>query len=198
MMESTGVVLAGGQSRRYGEEKPIARKDGKAFVLYSVDALVHLDKTIMVTRPDLVGRLPRTEQVQIITDLEKYRGLGPLAGIFSAMTHVVSRWYVVLPCDMPWIEQQAVKKLQSCQDEKWDVICSRLHGQRQPLFAVYHRRVKEKIRSKLDNRELGMQRFLEDCAVLEAEFAEEKWFYNVNTREEFTKLCKITGTQENG
>lgn len=191
MMESVGVVLAGGLSRRFGGEKPIAHKDGKAFVLYSVEALAHLDKTVIVTRADLLARLPRIKHIQIIPDLEKYKGQGPLAGIFSAMAHMESRWYVVLPCDMPWIEQKAVQKLQSYQDEKWDVICSRLGGKLQPLFAVYHRRVKEKIRSNLENQQLSVRQFLRECAVREAEFGEKKWFFNVNTREEFMRLSKM-------
>lgn len=192
MMESVGVVLAGGLSRRFGGEKTVAHKDGKAFVLYSVEALAHLDKTVVVTRADLLARLPRTKHVQIIPDMEEYQGQGPLAGIFSAMSHLESRWYVVLPCDMPWIEQKAVQKLQSFQDEKWDVICSRLDEQLQPLFAVYHRRVKEKIRFHLEEQQLSVRQFLRGCAVKEAEFREKRWFFNVNTKEEFTRLSKMT------
>lgn len=193
MKDTVGIVLAGGMSRRFGGEKSLASRDGKAFVQYSLEALKHLDETVLVTREDLMTDMPRLDKVRVIPDLQAYRGMGPLAGIFSAMARVKSRWYTVLPCDTPWIHRGVVCRLLALRDEKWDVICSRVNRELQPLIAIYHGRTKNKIRLYLDQRKLSVRGFLLDCAVKEVDFDEKRWFYNVNTREDWIRFSRKMG-----
>ena len=50
-------------------------------------------------------------EVKVVTDLAGIAGLGPLAGILSAMESVEADRYVVLPCDMPYIDGIMLLKL---------------------------------------------------------------------------------------
>ncbi len=50
-------------------------------------------------------RFPRS--VNVMTDLARYAGLGPLAGILSVMESVEADRYIVLPCDMPFVDSRA-------------------------------------------------------------------------------------------
>ena len=67
------------------------------------------DEVIVVTRPESYWNVFR--QVWLITDIPEYAGCGPLAGILSAMESVEADRYVVLPCDMPYVDGEVMLKL---------------------------------------------------------------------------------------
>ncbi|ASA95572.1 molybdopterin-guanine dinucleotide biosynthesis protein A [Anoxybacillus flavithermus TNO-09.006] len=189
MKEIVGIVLAGGQSRRFGEPKAFAKRDGKEFILYSVEALQHVvEEIVVVTRPEFMEHLPVMEHVSFIEDLKKYKGKGPLAGLFSAMSQCEAKWYIVLPCDTPFMNARMIKALQSHQNERWEAIVPRVNGQIQPLIAMYHDRVKGKIQSMLEKNELSMHRFLSVCHVNYVDLMDERAFVNINTKEEYERF----------
>ena len=62
-----------------------------------------------MTRHELLERFPG--DVNVMTDIVEYAGLGPLAGILSVMESVEADRYVVLPCDMPYVDDKAISKV---------------------------------------------------------------------------------------
>jgi len=184
MKETAGIVLAGGMSRRFGGEKSLTKINGKEMVAYSVEAFAGLNDIVIVARPDLAVKILQTRRICVISDLPQYRGKGPLAGIYSAMTEIDAEWYAVLPCDTPWIKQSVIEKLLAQRAPEWDVIVSRAGGRLQPLISVFHRRAKEKIRAKLDTGNLSMRSLFEDCRVKIIDFEQKKWFANINTKDD--------------
>ena len=105
-----GIVLAGGLSRRFGSPKAFARIENEYFYERAIDALEpHCDEVVIVTRPELLDRYAPSEKV--ITDLPEFAGLGPLAGILSAMESVEADRYVVLPCDMPYVNAEVIRRI---------------------------------------------------------------------------------------
>ncbi|KHD85249.1 molybdenum cofactor guanylyltransferase [Heyndrickxia ginsengihumi] len=191
MTEYAAIVLAGGMSRRFGDEKAIAKWNDKLFISYSLEAVNHVEQTIIVTRDDLLSKVPQLANVQLITDAEAYKGKGPLAGIYSGMTRAEAEWYVVLPCDTPWINKTIMKQLQAYCDGQFEAIVSKVNGCMQPLIGIYHRRLKEKIKEKLEKNELRMKQLLSECIVKEVHFSEEKLFANINTKEEYENLLRM-------
>ena len=102
-MKTAGIVLAGGLSRRFGSPKAFARFDSGIFMNEQSKRLESFcEEVIVVTREELLERFPQS--VNTITDLPEVAGLGPLAGIYSAMETVDADAYVVLPCDMPYVD----------------------------------------------------------------------------------------------
>src|SRR5699024_2705154 len=109
MEKTIGILLAGGRSSRYGTEKAFADVEGISFYEASYYVLESVcDEVIIVTRKDLMHLFPPIYQV--ITDIDKYVGCGPLAGIYSAMMYKEAENYIVLPCDVPLIAQALEKK----------------------------------------------------------------------------------------
>ncbi|ARD48693.1 hypothetical protein SporoP37_11390 [Sporosarcina sp. P37] len=146
MKETAGILLAGGQSRRFGSPKAFAVHEGKSYYRYSLDALhAFCDETIVVARPEFAELFPEADHVT--TDLEAFSGMGPLAGILSAMETVPAQRYVVLPCDMPFIEAGVIGKLLDL--HKGDVSAVTVEGKRHPLVSVWECYVKPTIRQAL-------------------------------------------------
>jgi molybdenum cofactor guanylyltransferase len=191
MKDLIGIVLAGGQSKRFGKPKALAKRNGKEFILYSFETLRSITKNIIiVVHPELKKDLPVIDQAIFITDIEPYKGKGPLAGLFSVMSQYEAKWYMVLPCDVPFINDHILKILQLYQDEKWDAILPRVNKRIQPLVALYHCRVKEEIKSRLERNELSMKHLLDNIQVKYIDLIDEQPFMNINTKEEYEKFVR--------
>ncbi|WP_060668358.1 molybdenum cofactor guanylyltransferase [Oceanobacillus caeni] len=158
-----GIVLSGGQSRRFGSPKAFARKDGKYFYQYSIDALSSVvDSFVLVTNPTLIGKFLYEQEVNfaIITDKKEYEGLGPLAGIFSGMEYIRGDWYVISPIDVPFINGNIFQSLLLHRDKNIDAIIPVVSGKIQPLLSIYHYRVKRLIQLQLKSNTLSVQELL--------------------------------------
>lgn len=96
MTRLLGVVLAGGQARRFGRDKALATLDGVALLDHAGQALRSVTDDIAV-----VGRDSAT--YVSIADWPA-AGLGPLGGLCGALRHARDRDFdavLTLPCDTP-------------------------------------------------------------------------------------------------
>lgn len=147
-MKTAGILLAGGQSRRFGSDKAFALHGGKPFYEYSYEALQPFcDEIIVAARAEFAARFPAGYFV--IEDNEMYAGQGPLAGILSAMEALEADRYIVLPCDMPFIRPDMIGSLLA--RHTGGVAAVEFDGARHPLISVWHADVKPAIRQALDS-----------------------------------------------
>ncbi|WP_339170176.1 molybdenum cofactor guanylyltransferase [Anoxybacillus sp. FSL W8-1294] len=137
-----GAILAGGESRRFGSPKAFAKQNGVYFFQRAVEALrPSVEELYIVSHPTLVARFQQEASEKVIVNDEKYRGQGPLAGIYTVMKQTEADWVFVLPCDMPYITDRMIEKMVSCINDSFDIVVSAHFGRVQPLVGAYHRRV---------------------------------------------------------
>lgn len=109
-----GLVLAGGKSTRMGRDKgtivyhDIPQRD---YLFRLINPLC--DKTFYSIREDQIGEFNKEEA--LIVDDNEYRG--PLNGILSAHKRYPKVAWMVIACDLPFIDTQMVKKLLDERDE---------------------------------------------------------------------------------
>lgn len=146
MMERawTGVILAGGQSSRMGQDKALLEVDGTTL----------LDRGIQLLRP-------HAREVLVIGDPAKYRpahatvipddlpGLGPLGGIITALKHARYVRTLVLACDMPRINDRLLFVLKQGLVGEVDAVVPRHGTLVEPLAAAYHRHAIEAFEEQL-------------------------------------------------
>ncbi|MGN7296882.1 molybdenum cofactor guanylyltransferase [Fredinandcohnia aciditolerans] len=189
-----GVLLAGGESRRFGSPKAFAQFQNKSFYEYAIDALKdNVDKLYIVSHPVLEEQFRNEASISIIQDLPEFQGNGPLAGIFTVMQKTNSDWYVILPCDTPFVTDNLVKQLITfTNDQSIDAIVPIINERQQPLIAVYHARVAKKIEQLLKDKKLKMTQLLGTCNVkfvndqdLQLQGME---FENINNKAEYEKI----------
>ena len=183
-METIGILLAGGMSRRFGSPKAFARINDKFFyeqVWRALDGAC--DHIVIVTREELIPLFP--EELDVIIDLPSLSGLGPLVGIYTAMTERPADQYLVLPCDMPFIGQKETAALIQLAEGTHDVTAVRTTEEHLPLFSIWNHRVKKDLMREILNKQLSVMKFLDQV--------ETKWvdsrlihvdktiFRNINT-----------------
>lgn len=184
-----GILLAGGLSSRYGEPKAFATWKNKYFYTWSYDILHDVcEEVIVVTREELQPLFPK--HIITITDVEPFVGCGPLAGIYSAMEVSEGDRYVVLPCDMPLMKKDVIKKL--IEKHKKGVTVVQTDHYIQALVSIWDRSMKQRIYEALMQKQYKIRTVLKEPYVHmvqgKALTDEAHIFSNINTKEEERRL----------
>ncbi|WP_261129466.1 molybdenum cofactor guanylyltransferase [Bacillus sp. Marseille-Q3570] len=182
-----GIVLAGGESRRYGTPKALEEIEGRPFYKIALEILQPLvDHIVMVAHPSLQSSIDEQEGVTVILDDPEFRGQGPLAGIYSGMNAYEATNYLVLACDMPLMKQQVFHQLVSLHFLlKNDCsIVPVTRNRLQPLAALYPAAVKPVLFDLLISEKRRLTDLLQrvECAYISYDSPEmTRCFRNINT-----------------
>lgn len=132
-----GLVLAGGKSRRMGQDKARLRRGGQSQLAYLVSVLDPLvDRVFVSTRADQQDERERSRFDQIV---DRYQDMGPVAGILSAMDEYPEVDWLVVACDLPNIDASTISHLleRRSPERPFSAYSSSHDGLPEPLCAVY-------------------------------------------------------------
>ena len=196
MNDTTGVLLSGGKSSRFGSPKAFAKINEKEMYEYSMGILEEMtDEVVISSSPTLSPVFQARGFKNIIEDVQQYRGKGPLAGIYSCMKSAPSQWYVVLPCDMPLLSKEIFKKMLQHKSSDVDAILPNTFGRVQPLVGVYHQRVLPILEQKLNEDKLKMMEFIQRINVKFLDEDElnlrQNVFQNINRESDLLDLKEL-------
>ncbi len=189
-----GVILAGGESKRFGANKGFACYQGKPFYEHSIKAVAEcVHQTILVTNPTLYSIYKEKINIQVMKDVFEYQGCGPLAGLYTAMQTVEADWYMILPVDVPLMDQKIIHRLMQFADNKFEAVIPEINGKKQPLIALYHQSIQSKVYDQLVNNDLKMMNLLSILSakyVSEDQIGERSHFHNINTVKDYETYVK--------
>ncbi|TVR41044.1 MAG: molybdenum cofactor guanylyltransferase [Bacteroidia bacterium] len=98
-MKTTGIVLAGGKSTRFGEDKALYLFKNKPLVLHALDILRPFCDELMISTNS-----PESYQdFGVKTVMDIYTGSGPLGGIHAALSISQGSHAAFISCDTPFI-----------------------------------------------------------------------------------------------
>ena len=183
-MEAAGFVLAGGKSLRMGRDKARLVLDGLTLVERALRSLHTVCTQVAIAGGD--ERLAHFGRV--VPD--EHPGCGPLGGIVAALEQSACEWNLFVPVDVPYAPEQVWRALLSRAAEGGAVCVMARGAYVQPLCAAYAKTAAPTLR-----RELQAGRWKVTAAIAAAgpvayvDFAEENWFRNVNTPQEFASLA---------
>lgn len=157
-METVGILLAGGRSRRFGSPKAFAKWKDQYFYEWAYATLDKVcDDVIIITREELLPLFPKN--LFLSTDDHRFSGDGPLAGIYTGMDIINADQYVVLPCDMPFITRKELKQL-TLFPSTGDIKAVKQDEIFHPLVSIWNSSLKEKIYQTLMNKNLSVMQFM--------------------------------------
>jgi len=131
-LEVTGVILAGGNSRRMKRNKAFLPFRGEFFIqrIHRQLSMV-FDKTLLVTNTPGLYRFLSCSAVPDI-----YPGMGTLAGIHAGLQNSETPFIFVVACDMPHLNIGLIRHLIASVKDQQLVIPESNKGL-EPLHAVY-------------------------------------------------------------
>ncbi|WP_246941882.1 molybdenum cofactor guanylyltransferase [Bacillus pinisoli] len=192
-----GIILSGGESRRFGTPKAFADYKGNSFWKYSYHSLRNVtDSQLIVSHEALVERFKKETELPIILDDPTVRGKGPMAGIYSGMKSLNADWYIVVSCDIPAITEEVIAKIMTYRAYSIQAVVPVINERYQPLVALYHSTVFPVIESLLLNNQFRVTSLLdtvETLYVTEKELQiDPTYFQNVNDLEAYQELVNDT------
>jgi molybdopterin-guanine dinucleotide biosynthesis protein A len=132
-----GLVLAGGESRRMGRDKALLVRDGHSQLAHIAALLEGITERVYVSsRQDQQGDPERSRFENIV---DRYEGIGPIAGILSAMDAQPNADWLVVACDLPNIDEATLSFLieNSNTKQPFTAFKSNFDGLPEPLCALY-------------------------------------------------------------
>jgi molybdopterin-guanine dinucleotide biosynthesis protein A len=196
-----GVILAGGQSRRYGVNKAFAPLAGKSLIAHVIArAAPQVDGLVISAGDD-----PRFAAfgLPIVTDdVRDGDGgqAGPLAGVLAALDWMAdhasdTRWLASFSTDTPLLPLDMVARLRDAAERQGAVLaCSRSAGRLHPLLAIWSPGLRDDLRTALQRGERAVHRFVEGqgegAAVIDFPAEPFDPFANVNTPADLERLAR--------
>lgn len=94
----TGIILAGGESSRMGQDKALVSWKGKSLVDWVKSAISPVCKEIIISSNSNPELFPNNKVVA-----DRFNGIGPIAGIESGLFHANSPFCIIVSCDTPLV-----------------------------------------------------------------------------------------------
>jgi molybdopterin-guanine dinucleotide biosynthesis protein A len=186
----TGLVLAGGESRRMGTNKAFLQINGLPMVEHVIRTLRNVcGHVVVVTNsPDLYARY----DVEIAGDA--FNSRGALVGIYSGLLRSRSERSLVVACDMPFLNAGLLSYMTGMAGD-YDVVLPRVGDLIEPLHAVYSRELLPVIE---DHLRRDQRRIRDILAGIRVQYVREeeidmfdparRSFLNLNTRKEYEEV----------
>lgn len=200
-MDTTGIVLAGGMSSRFGVNKALIPWKGSRLIESVLDRLTALFPAtlVLVKNPEEFHFLDRPG-VQVRKDL--IRENHPLGGILSGLMYAETDYVFVCACDMPYIQSELIKALCRVRDG-FDVAVPVWNGRPQPLCGIYSKRCVESIESMIDRENYKVFELYDDVRTRYIDEEEVKVidpqglsFVDVDTADDYLAAQRIGGPEE--
>jgi len=136
----TGIVLAGGRSRRFGSDKLVAAYGGRPLLHLPIEVLASIcDEVIVAVAPGKAPTVPKID-VPIRVAYDAKEGEGPLAGLLAALRLTWTPLAMVVGGDMPELKDRVLVGMQRVIEGREDleaVVLSDAKGP-SPLPVVLH------------------------------------------------------------
>ena len=139
-MERSAIVLAGGFSSRFGQDKGVLELSGKPLIKHVLDAVKPVvNEIVVVTNSQQRSEVYRKivgREVKFALDIEEAKG--PLVGALTGFGAAQGRYCVLLPSDLPFVSRSILELFFELCHGRSAVIPRWPNAQIEPLHAVYH------------------------------------------------------------
>jgi molybdopterin-guanine dinucleotide biosynthesis protein A len=192
-----GVVLAGGQSKRFGQDKSQVQLGSKILIDYILlEILNEFNEILIIANNDI--KFFNSKKINKIEDYKK--NLGPLGGVLSAMKWIKEnnkkyKWISTFPSDTPFFKKKYLHDfLNNINEEQSKLFFIKSNDKRHNIFGLWSLELLNRLEDDLVNKG---ERKVEDWAnkvgvkTINLEFKNNDPFFNINTKEDLEKAKEI-------
>ncbi len=191
----TGVILAGGQNKRFsGTNKAFISVGGKRILdrIYEIfDSL--FDEIILVTNDPLKYL---EWDVHVVSDIFPSRS--SLTGIHTGLFFTNNFYTFITACDIPFLKKELVETIVNNIEKGIDVVIPETLNRIEPFCAVYSKRCLKPVENNLMQKKFKIKRFFKEVRVkkLPENVLREKdpdliSFFNINNPDDLAGAERI-------
>jgi len=156
----SGIVLAGGASRRMGRDKALIPINGQSLLAQQVQTLHAAGASEVIVVQNLSRNRPAENLppgVRVAWDDPAGPEAGPLAGMVAGLAIAQGPWAAIAAVDLPHLTSRWWTKLLAVASPHQGVVGCHPNGHFEPLAALYPVQAREKVRQQLASGDLALQ-----------------------------------------
>ena len=184
----TGLILAGGKSRRMGgRDKGLLPFGEGLLVGHVIDAVSPQVGTLLISANRNHADYEQFGYPVIADSLDDFQG--PLAGFLAGLERMRTNYLLTLPCDGPIVVPDLARRLATgLIDANTDIAVAHDGERLQPVYALLHHRVLSGLRQALKSGERKIDRWYPQQNWVTVDFSDApEQFCNINTPEDYAR-----------
>ena len=177
-----GCIIAGGESRRMGEDKAVLELGGMPLIARAIERLTPQVSSLIINAHDGSADFSALGLPVVTDPADDHQG--PLAGILSALRWAKQNriaWIATVAVDTPFFPRDLVDRLAEAAQDR-DMACASSGGRLHPVFGLWKAELAEELESQI---KVGLRSARQWVALHDAGIA--KWpiepfdpFFNIN------------------
>ena len=190
------VILAGGQSRRFGGGyKTLYTFNKKSILDRIIQNFKKLEVEIVLNANSNEDQFLKTGLHLIKDELENFQG--PLAGICSSMKWVLENrknieWIFTSPSDTPFLNKNLVNKFLSTDyNNKTKIVIAKSSNKTHPVIGFWHISLIKSLEEFLAKENRKIMHWVEGQNYEILNFENKNNFFNINTKTDLEEAIKI-------
>jgi molybdopterin-guanine dinucleotide biosynthesis protein A len=191
------LVLAGGHSKRMQKDKAALVYHGRSQLEWAVSFVQpHVERVFVSVRPDQTNDPVRSRFEQIVDTEAK---LGPIAGIIAAQAKYPEVAWLVLACDLPFLDEGTLTTLIAARDPQRLATAFRSSHDvlPEPLCAIYEPTSRDAILAHIASGKNCPRKFLINSDVQLMDEPNPHALDNVNTPDEYGSAVAALSPTDN-
>ena len=191
-----GVVLAGGKSLRFGEDKSQVKLNNKSLIDHILSEVLTEFKELLIVSNNPI-EFNKSESISIISDFKN--NLGPLGGVLTAMKWIKDnkkdyQLISTFPTDTPFFKNQILKDFHDKINLKnGKLFFIKSNNTRHNIFGLWSIDLADKLEKDLENGDRKVEDWANKVGVniIDMQFEKNDHFFNINTKEDLEKAKNI-------
>ena len=190
------VVLAGGRSQRFGQDKSQVKFQGKMLIDYILSEIIdEFNETLIVANKPI--NFMKSKKIFTTKDFKE--NLGPLGGVLSAMKWIKENnkeynWISTFPSDTPFFTKKELKLFyEKIRIDKSKLFFVKSKNTIHNIFGLWSLDLIDKLDADLKAGERKVEQWANSIGVsiIEIDYNKIDPFFNINTKEDFNKALRI-------
>ena len=188
-----GIILAGGKSSRFGEDKSIAKLGDKTLLDHTINKIENEFTEILLISNNKEFNF-KNNKIHVVEDCIEGQ-LGPLVGILTAMKWVKInkknyKWIASFPCDTPFFDIKLISELKiKVKQTSKKLIFLNSNKKRHNIFGLWSMDLIEILEKDIKNSFRKVELWADKIGYENINIYEEKFdrFLNINTKKDLEK-----------
>ena len=191
-----GVVLAGGKSQRFGQDKSQVKLQDKILINYILGEIIDVFQETLIIANDPINYM-RSDKISITKDFKS--NLGPLGGVLTGMKWIKEnnknyKWISTFPSDTPFFSKKELNYFyENIKENNSKLFFIKNKDTRHNIFGLWSLDLIDQLEKDL----LKGHRKVEDWAdsigvsTVNIEYKKPDPFFNINTKEDLKRAKEM-------
>ena len=191
-----GVVLAGGKSQRFGQDKSQVKLQNRLLIDYILREIVDEFKETLIIANEPI-KFMQSKNISVTKDYQS--GLGPLGGVLTAMKWIKENnkkyeWISTFPSDTPFFTKKELKYFfENIKINEGKLFFIKSKETRHNIFGLWSLELMDRLEADILRGERKVEIWANSIGVNTVDISYKKIdpFFNINTKEDLEKAIKM-------